>query len=193
MTLRQKILKRIYPLFVAFKQMRGENKSLSKKGYAAPVSFYGLSAQLNNGSELPFENLKGKKVLIVNTASNCGYTNQYAELQKLYEQSKDHLLIIGFPANDFKDQEKGSDEEIAQFCQLNFGVSFPVAKKSTVIKDNNQNKVFEWLTNPQLNGWNRQQPSWNFSKYLIDESGNLTHYFDAAVSALSREVMEAIT
>ena len=192
MTLRQRILKRLYPLFVFYKKIKGENKSLHKKEITSPVSFYSLSAPLNNGTELKFEALKGRKVLIVNTASDCGYTNQYAELQKLYEHTKNDLLIIGFPANDFKEQEKGSDEEIARFCQLNFGVSFPLAKKSSVIKGQEQNKVFEWLTSPQLNGWNEQQPSWNFSKYLIDEDGNLTHYFDPAASPLSEEVMKAV-
>ena len=129
--------------------------------------------------------------MIVNTASNCGYTNQYAELQKLYEHSREDLTIIAFPANDFKEQEKGSNEEIAQFCKINYGVSFPLAKKSSVVKGANQNKVFEWLTHKELNGWNDKQPSWNFSKYLIDEEGNLTHYFDPAVSPLSEQVVRA--
>jgi len=192
MTLRQRILKWFYPLLVVYKRIKGENKSLNKKGSVAPESFYKLSAQLNSGKELPFEELKGKKVLIVNTASNCGYTNQYAELQELYERSGQNLLIIGFPANDFKEQEKGSDEEIAHFCKVNFGLSFPLAKKSSVVKGPHQNKVFEWLTKSQLNGWNEQQPSWNFSKYLINEEGNLTHYFDPAVSPLSEEVIGAV-
>lgn len=126
--------------------------------------------------------------MIVNTASNCGYTNQYAELQNLYEHFKEKLIIIAFPANDFKEQEKGSNEEIAQFCQMNYGITFPLAKKSKVLKSADQNKVFEWLTHKELNGWNEQEPTWNFSKYLIDEKGHLTHYFDPAVSPLSKEV-----
>ena len=154
--------------------------------------FYNLSALLNNGSELPFDRLKGKKVLIVNTASNCGYTNQYTELQELYENQKEKLLVLAFPSNDFKEQEKGTDEEIAQFCQLNFGVTFPLAKKSVVIKGEGQNKVFEWLTHKELNGWNEQPPSWNFSKYLVDEQGILTHYFDPAVSPCDAEILKAI-
>lgn len=147
---------------------------------------------LNDGSELSFENLKGKKVLIVNTASNCGYTHQYAELQELYENQKKNLLVLAFPSNDFKEQEKGSDEEIARFCQVNFGVRFPLAKKSVVIKGQGQNKVFEWLTHKELNGWNEQPPSWNFSKYLVNEKGILTHYFDPAVSPSDPEVLKAI-
>ena len=193
MTLRQKILKRIYPLFVMYKKIKGQNTSLQKASIVkAPVPIYGLSVQLNDGKELSFQNLRNKKIMIVNTASNCVYTNQYEELQKLYELSKEDLTIIGFPANDFKEQEKGSDEEIAQFCKINFGVSFPLAKKSSVIKSAGQNKIFQWLTHKEYNGWNEKQPSWNFSKYLIDEEGNLTHYFDPAVSPLSEEVVKAI-
>jgi glutathione peroxidase len=192
LTLRQRLLKWVYPLFVFYKRNKGESKKLEAMEVKPAVSFYHLSLLLNNGTELPFENLKGKKVLIVNTASNCGYTNQYAELQGLYQDNKDRLIILGFPSNDFKEQEKGSDEEIARFCQVNFGVSFPLAKKSSVIKGIEQNKIFEWLTSKELNGWNEQQPSWNFSKYVINEKGYLTHYFDPAVSPLSLEVMKAI-
>lgn len=130
--------------------------------------------------------------MIVNTASNCGYTNQYAELQKLSERFNEDLIVIAFPANDFKEQEKGTDEEIAQFCQVNYGISFPLAKKSKVVKGNGQNKVFQWLTHKELNGWNDKEPSWNFSKYLIDEDGNLSHYFDPAISPLSEQVFKAL-
>lgn len=193
LTLRQQILKWIYPLFVLYKKSRGKNKKLKQvREIIPPVPFYKLSVTLNNGNKLLFENLKGKKVLIVNTASNCGYTNQYAELQKLYEGQKEKLVILAFPSNDFKEQEKGSDQEIEEFCKVNFGVSFPIAKKSVVINGIDQNKVFVWLTHKELNGWNDQQPSWNFSKYLVDEKGQLTHYFDPAVSPFSKEVLTAI-
>jgi glutathione peroxidase len=193
LTLRQQILKEIYPLFVWYKKLRGENKKIESEQNNIPFfPFYNLSAVLNDGSELGFENLKGKKVLIVNTASNCGYTHQYAELQELHENQKKNLLVLAFPSNDFKEQEKGTDEEIAQFCQLNFGVSFPLAKKSMVVKGENQNKVFEWLTHKELNGWNEQPPFWNFSKYLVNEKGVLTHYFDPAVSPSDPEVLKAI-
>lgn len=193
MTARQQILKWIYPLFIRFKKIKGEIRKLEQVNPIPPaVSFYTLSALLNDGKELSFENLKGKNVLIVNTASDCGYTHQYSELQELYQKNKETLLIIGFPSNDFKEQEKGTDEEIALFCEVNFGVSFPLAKKSVVIKTKDQNKVFEWLTHEALNGWNEQPPSWNFSKYLINKNGALTHYFDPAISPLSAEVIKAI-
>jgi glutathione peroxidase len=193
MTTRQRILKWAYPLLVLYKKVRGKDKKLYKKDKNSPtVPFYTLSAQLNGNKELSFESLKGKKVMIVNTASDCGYTNQYAELQKLYQHSKDELIIVAFPSNDFKEQEKGSDSEIAEFCQRNYGVSFPLAKKTIVRRGLNQNKVFAWLTDQKLNGWNSQEPTWNFSKYIIDEEGNLTHYFDPAVSPLSPEILNAI-
>lgn len=192
-TLRQQILKWVYPLFVKFKKLRGENRTLQQSStHKSSASFYNLSAVLNSGIDLDFSKLKDKIVLIVNTASNCGYTNQYSELQELYEKNRERLVIIGFPSNDFKEQEKGSDEEIAKFCQINFGVSFPLAKKSVVIKSHEQNKVFEWLTHKELNGWNEQPPPWNFSKYLVNENGFLTHYFDPAVSPLSEDVVKAI-
>ena len=130
--------------------------------------------------------------MIVNTASDCGYTPQYAELQKLYQHAKEELEIIAFPANDFKEQEKGTDEEIAQFCSLNYGVSFPLTKKTVVVKGEAQHPVFRWLTSRDKNGWNNEAPSWNFAKYLINENGVLTHCFDPAVSPLSTEVTAAV-
>jgi len=193
MTYRQKILKAVYPALMWWTKITGKNTKTATNEKAAPlVSFYNLKSTLNNGQELNFSQLKGKKVLIVNTASDCGYTNQYDDLQKLNEQYKDKLVILGFPANDFKEQEKGSDEEIAQFCKLNFGVTFPLMKKSIVIKNEQQNPIFQWLTDSTRNGWNQKAPSWNFSKYLINEDGALTNYFDPSVSPLSEEVKKSI-
>ena len=102
------------------------------------------------------------------------------------------LVIIGFPANDFKEQEKSSDEEIEQFCKLNFGVSFPLMKKSSVKKNDLQNEVFRWLSDPARNGWNRRGPVWNFSKYLVNEEGKLINYFGPAISPMDKTVMKAI-
>ena len=194
MTYRQKVLKAIYPAWMWYNRITGKRAKVmsNDKTAAPPQSLYNLSIQLNTGNQLRFDSLKGKKILIVNTASNCGYTNQYEDLEKLYEKYKDKLTVIGFPANDFKEQEKGTDEEIAQFCKLNYGINFPLAKKTTVIKSDQQNEVFKWLTDKSRNGWNEQQPSWNFSKYLINEKGELIKYFDPAVSPLSDEVIKAI-
>ncbi len=190
MNIRQKILKAVYPAFMALSGKKA--KAFGKENVQAPVSFYSLKPTSNNGSEFDFTQLKGKKVLIVNTASNCGFTNQYDQLQELSGKFKDKLVIIGFPANDFKEQEKGNDEEIAQFCKINFGVTFPLMKKSSVLKGSEQNEVFKWLSDSTKNGWSNKQPSWNFSKYLVNENGNLVHYFDPAVSPLSKEVIDEI-
>ncbi|HYF32046.1 MAG TPA: glutathione peroxidase [Chitinophagaceae bacterium] len=194
MNLRQKFLKAVYPAVIAWGKLTGRRSTAlsNNKPALAGQSFYNLSVQLNNGREMKLDAARGKKVLLVNTASNCGYTAQYDELQQLYRQYNHKLMIIGFPANDFKEQEKGSDEEIAEFCRVNFGITFPLAKKSTVVKGEHQNDVFNWLTHKERNGWNTQPPTWNFSKYLVNEQGMLTHYFDPAVSPVSEQVIKAI-
>lgn len=151
------------------------------------VPFYSLSATANNGQNQSFDWLRGKHVLIVNLASNCGYTGQYADLEALYQQYKDKLVILGFPANNFGGQEPGSDAEIASFCQLNFGVTFPLFKKASV-KGSDTQPVYQWLTDPAQNGWNSEEPSWNFFKYLVDDKGVLTHAFSSAVSPLSEDI-----
>jgi glutathione peroxidase len=193
MTIRQRVLKAIYPAWMWYTRLKGKNiTKLTNDKIQPPISFYSLKTIANNGSEVGFSQYKGKKVLLVNTASDCGYTDQYDDLQKLYEQNRDRLVILGFPANDFKHQEKGTDEEIAQFCKLNYGVTFPLMKKSIVIKSPEQNVVFKWLTDSTQNGWNTKPPSWNFAKYLVNEQGILTNYFGSSVSPLSDEVVNAI-
>ncbi|MDI3318459.1 glutathione peroxidase [Pinibacter soli] len=194
MTFKQKILKAAYPLLMKMTNRFGaRNKALQNTGKLKSItSIYDLSLHLNNGQRVSMNSFKGKKILLVNTASNCGYTGQYSELQTLHEVYNNQLLIIGFPANDFKEQEKGSDEEIAGFCKINYGVTFPLAAKSSVVKGDDQNAIFNWLSNKGKNGWNDQQPSWNFSKYLVDEKGNLTNYFDPSVSPLSEQIVSAV-
>ena len=193
MTIRQQVLKLIYPLFSFFKRRTGAAKVLvNKKCILPPVDFYSLEIQLTNGAGFSFENLRGKKVLLVNTASDCGYTSQYKELQQLYEQSNQGLEIIAFPSNDFRDQEKGTDEEIAKFCSLNYNIKFLLARKAHVKSLPGQSPVFFWLTHAESNGWNQQLPTWNFSKYLVNEKGILTHYFDPAVSPLSEIIVAAL-
>ena len=125
MTTRQRFLKIVYPLFMWFSGKKGLNTgNFSNKKAEPAISFYSLKDIANNGSEFDFEKLRGKKVMLVNTASDCGYTGQYDDLQKLSEQYKDKLVVIGFQTNDFKEQEKGTDEEIAEFCKINFGYFF---------------------------------------------------------------------
>lgn len=194
MTYRQKLLKAFYPVLMFFSKTTGKSSKTMDNtiGITPSASLYDLSITLNNGTQLSLSSLKGKKILLVNTASDCGYTPQYEDLQKLYTDYQDKLVIIGFPANDFKEQEKGTDEDIAKFCKLNFGVTFPLAKKSSVVKGANQNPVFNWLSDPAKNGWNDQQPTWNFSKYLIDEKGILIKYFDPGISPSNPDVKKAI-
>ena len=194
MTFRQKLLKAFYPALMWSSKKAGTNAVILTNNNVKPViPFYSLSIVLNNGNTLNFESFRGKKVLLVNTASDCGYTNQYESLQKLSEQYKGKLQLMGFPANDFKEQEKGNNAQIAVFCKENFGVTFPLAAKSTVIKGVTQNTVFNWLSDAAKNGWNDKAPSWNFSKYLVNEQGVLINYFDPSISPLSEEVIKAIT
>ena len=183
MTFRQRIMKLFYPLLMLFAKKSGKKAVILKnENNKQPVqSLYDLSLSLNNGKMIKLKEFAGKKILLVNTASNCGFTEQYDDLQKLYNEYQD-LVIIGFPANDFKEQERGNDEEIAQFCRLNYGITFPLSKKSVVIKSSAQNPIFRWLSDKTKNGWNDQQPTWNFSKYLVNEEGVLTHYFDPGIS-----------
>jgi glutathione peroxidase len=170
------------------------NKILTNQKNAGPLkSFYALHTIKNNNELMNFETLKNKKILMVNTASNCGYTKQYDELEELYQKQKDKLTIIAFPANDFGEQEKGSNEEIAQFCKINYGITFPLMKKSGVVKSETQNEVYKWLTDKNENGWNDQQPVWNFCKYLVDENGTLVNFFGTSISPLSDEVLKAIS
>lgn len=194
MTVRQKIMKLIYPLLIKIgKRMGFKSTTMANYNAAKPIhSIYDLSVVLNSGKEIKLESYKGKKLLIVNTASNCGYTPQYEALQSLYEQFNNELEIIGFPANDFKEQEPGSDEDIAEFCKVNYGVSFPLVKKSQVVPGEAQHPVFAWLSSPDENGWCRQVPEWNFSKYLLNERGELTHYFAPGISPLDKSVVDAI-
>jgi glutathione peroxidase len=192
MTYRQKVLKAVYPALMWWNKMTGKGRTELDNKKPPTIPFYSLKSVLNNGDTLDFATLKGKKILLVNTASDCGYTNQYNDLQKLADRYKDKLIVLGFPANDFKEQEKGTDEEIAAFCKVNYGITFPLMKKSTVVKSKEQNPVYQWLTDSAKNGWNSKAPSWNFSKYIVNEEGVLTNYFGTSVSPLNKEVIKAI-
>jgi len=136
-----------------------------------------------DGQSINFEKNKGKKVLIVNVASQCGYTPQYEDLQMLHQQFGDKVEILGFPANNFGSQEPGTNEDIEQFCQKNYGVTFQMFEKISVVgKD--QNELYKWLE--EQSG---KVPNWNFCKYLLDEKGNLIGFYPSAVNPLE----EAIT
>jgi len=192
MTFKQQFLRQLYPVFAKLTKALGKGGKVLTAQQMANTSFYELNATLNNGSELYFASLKNKKVLIVNTASECGYTAQYEGLQALQEKFDNQLVVLGFPANDFGAQEKGTDEAIEQFCKVNFGVSFPLVKKSTVIKGPTQHPVYQWLTQENKNGWNEFVPNWNFCKYLIDEKGDLTHVFESGIEPMGKEMQAAL-
>jgi len=193
MSYRQSVLKTIYPAIMWSGKAAGKKQIQFNNENKPPIfSFYSLTTKDINSKDFSFASLIGKKVLIVNTASDCGFTGQYEALEKLQEKYAESLVVIGFPANDFKEQETKDNESIAAFCKKNYGVSFPLMAKSIVIKKDQQNEVFKWLSNTAMNGWNLQEPAWNFCKYLVNEEGVLTHYFPMTVDPLDASVMEAI-
>ncbi|MXV51076.1 redoxin family protein [Pedobacter sp. HMF7647] len=154
--------------------------------FMASPSIYTFKVQSIDGQKLDLKKYKGKKILIVNTASKCGFTPQYADLEKLSEQYKDKLVVIGFPANNFAEQEPGENSSIKEFCQKNYGVTFPLSEKVSV-KGDDIDPLFKYLTsasNPDFTG----EIKWNFEKFLIDENGNLIHRFRSNVKPLSDDI-----
>jgi glutathione peroxidase len=193
MSYRQSVMKTLYPAIMWSSKASGKKQIQVNVNNTVPVvSFYDLTFNDINGNAFNFSNLKGKKILIVNTASDCGFTAQYEALEKLSTQFANKLVIVGFPSNDFKQQESTDNASIASFCKKNYGVSFPLMGKSVVIKQDNQNQVHKWLSDKLMNGWCNQAPAWNFCKYVINEQGVLTHYFPMTVDPLSPEVIGAI-
>ena len=189
MTTRQKILKTVYPAFMRITNWFNTNRGVFLNPGKTPLAdFYQLRAKDISGGLVDFSGFRGKKVLLVNTASDCGYTAQYDELEQLWKNYGQHLTVIAFPANDFKEQEKGNAAEIAAFCRKNYGVSFPLMEKAVVLPGPAQHPVYQWLTRAGLNGWNDRPPSWNFAKYLVDERGHLQAYFGPSVSPLSTDI-----
>ncbi|WP_207234315.1 glutathione peroxidase [Pseudobacter ginsenosidimutans] len=142
-----------------------------------------------SGGTIDFSQYKGKKILIVNTASKCGYTKQYAELESLYEAHKDKLVIVGFPANNFGGQEPGSNEEIQEFCQKNYGVSFPMAEKISV-KGEDIHPLYKYLLEEAKKLGIEDPVKWNFTKFLVDENGKLITVFPSKVKPTDPELMK---
>lgn len=153
------------------------------------ASFYDFTVQTLTGEEFSFEQLRGKRVLVVNTASECGYTPQYEQLQELYAQyGGENFTIVGFPANNFGGQEPGSDEQIQEFCQRNYGVEFPMMSKISV-KGDDTHPVYQWLTSKEMNGVSDGNVRWNFHKFTIDENGNWVGEYPSNVSPLDEEIL----
>lgn len=157
-------------------------------GKEAPVrSIYDFKISSLEGKVIDFSQYRGKKLLIVNTASKCGYTYQYEDLQKLHEQFGDKVNVLGFPANNFLWQEPGTNSEIASFCQRNYGVTFQMFEKISV-KGRDKHPLYQWLE-----AKSGHAPTWNFCKYLIDESGNVMGFFGKGVKPMDPEIIEKIT
>lgn len=156
-------------------------------------SIYDYTVVDIDGNDFPMEQLRGKKVMIVNVASKCGFTPQYEQLQAIYEQYKDqNFVIIGFPANNFMKQEPGTDEEIKEFCTLNYGVSFPMMSKISV-KGDDIAPVYSWLTTKELNGYKNSSVKWNFQKYLISEKGELVDVIKPMTKPDNKDIIDWIT
>lgn len=159
---------------------------------ASPKSFYDFTVKTIDGKDFPLSELKGKKVLVVNVASKCGFTPQYKELQELYDKYKNrNFVIIGFPANNFLWQEPGTNEEIAQFCSLKYGVTFPMMEKISV-KGKDMAPLYQWLTKKSLNGKQDAPVGWNFQKFMIDEQGNWAGVASSPTSPLSETIVSWI-
>lgn len=151
------------------------------------VSVYDIPLLDIKGNTTTLSAYKGKKILIVNVASECGYTPQYAQLQELHENRNADIAVLGFPCNQFGSQEPGSEEQITAFCSRVYGVTFPMFNK-VIVHGKGQHPLYHWLTDPSQNGWNSQAPDWNFCKYLIDEEGKLIHFFSPAVSPFDERI-----
>lgn len=158
----------------------------------AQTSFHDLNSTTIEGQEISFESLKGKKALIVNVASECGFTPQYEGLQELHEAFKDKgLVILGFPCNDFGNQEPGTLEEIQNFCSANFHVTFQMMSKIK-IKGDEVDPVYQWLMNKSMNGKEDMSVEWNFFKFLIDEEGNWIKGLPSSVEPLDESIIQWI-
>ncbi|NNC45551.1 MAG: glutathione peroxidase [Winogradskyella sp.] len=153
-----------------------------------PSSIYDIEINALNGQPLDLKQFKGKKLLVVNVASKCGFTPQYKELQQLQDQYKDKLAIIGVPCNQFGSQEPGSSDDIQQFCELNYGVTFPITEKIKV-KGAHQHPLYQWLTQKACNGKKNSSVKWNFQKYLVNENGELIDYYFSMTSPLSSKLV----
>ena len=143
------------------------------------------------GNELNLAKFKGKKILLVNTASACGFTPQYKQLEELYENYKEKVEVIGLPCNDFGEQETGTVQEIENFCEVNFKITFLLTEKVKIL-GNNPHPLYEFLMKKELNGYRDSEVKWNFQKYLIDENGGLIKIFGTPVDPLSEDVLNLI-
>ena len=180
------IITTVFSLF--FSKIITTNNSIFMK---PKTSIYDISIKSLSGEKIDLLKFKGKKILFVNTASECGFTKQYADLQKLHETYKDKLVIIGVPCNQFGGQEPGDAMQIQSFCQVNYGVTFIMTEKVDV-KGDNQHPLYTWLTKKELNGVKSSSVKWNFQKYLIDENGNFLDYYYSITKPMSSKITKQL-
>jgi glutathione peroxidase len=191
-------MKKLISLFLSlFALVSCANQSARQRpaGEAVPTSnssFYDFKMPaLESGQPIDFHQYKGKKVVILNVASKCGYTPQYGDWEKFYKEHGDKVIVLGFPANNFMGQEPGSNDEIAEFCSKNYGVTFPMFQKISV-KGDDKAPLYQWLSQKSLNGWNDQEPTWNFCKYVVNEKGELVSFFPSGVKPGDAEFKKAV-
>ena len=165
------------------KQSYAQENNLDSK------SLYDIRINSLMGEKIDLNNFKGKKILFVNVASKCGFTPQYADLQKLHETYANKLVVIGLPCNQFKEQEPGSAEEIQDFCTANYGVEFLMTEKIDV-KGENQHPLYQWLTKKENNGVESSTVKWNFQKYLVDEEGQYLNFYYSVTKPLSKKIIK---
>ncbi|MHA8086722.1 glutathione peroxidase [Aquirufa sp. Wall-65K1] len=177
-------------LTLPFTQNTILNRPENVETVVAAPNFHTFKMKGIDGKVIDFSQFKGKKVVVLNTASKCGYTPQYADWEKFHQANKD-IVILGFPANEFGGQEPGTNEEIASFCQKNYGVSFQMMEK-VVVKGEAKCDLYKWLTDKKSNGWNEKEPSWNFCKYVINEKGELVNFFASGIKPTSPEFLQAL-
>jgi glutathione peroxidase len=179
--------------FTTIKNLLANKKDVAtlSKNMEELGSFYDFKMKSLTGQEIDLSQYKGKKVVVMNVASQCGYTPQYADWQKFHEAYGEKIIILGFPANNFGSQESGTNEEIATFCEVNYGVKFQLFEKIDVI-GKNQHPLFKWLSKKDLNGWNDKAPTWNFCKYVINEEGKVTNFFASNIKPENAEFKVAV-
>lgn len=179
--------------FRIIKHLFSDKKAVATKPSNVTVkgSFYDFKMNSLDGKPFDFSQFKGKKIVLINTASKCGYTPQYADWQKFHETYGSKVVVIGFPANNFGGQEPGSNGEIASFCQKNYGVTFQMMEKISVV-GSDQHPLYQWLSKKDLNGWNDKAPTWNFCKYVIDEKGEVINFFASGVKPTDTEFKKAV-
>ena len=189
MTLLKWIKKLLYPVLM---HLLPKTKLLSPKHVLMTSSIYQIPLRDIDGNNTTLASYKGKKLLIVNVASECGYTHQYAQLQELYDLHKEKIIVLGFPSNNFGAQEPGNNIAIKFFCTENYQVTFPMFEKSDVVGES-MNPLYQWLSDKELNGWNDKQPNWNFCKYLVSENGELLNFFSETVSPFDEAITTQIS